>query len=132
MRTSTVVQIGIAALVGALVVAGLATVGGPMKGRTEKRDQTRLSDLREISTFVRCVADTQAKTLPDTLAPFEACRRELRIGDPYTGTPYRYEKVSDTAYQVCADFEDLPWMIENVDRSLDPETGCLSYSYTKR
>ncbi|MYM56103.1 hypothetical protein [Thalassovita mangrovi] len=130
MQADKIAQTALAALVAGLIVFGLLTVGGPGKGRMEKRDGTRLSDLQSLSIFVRCVADTQDKTLPDTLAPVDTCQRDLRLADPYTGEDYRYERVSDTAYRLCAEFEDPDWIIETRAASLDRATGCLQYTYT--
>ncbi|WP_212524921.1 hypothetical protein [Actibacterium sp. MT2.3-13A] len=130
MRTDRLAQIALAALVAALVVFGLLTVGGPGKGRMERRDATRLSDLQDLGQYVRCVANTQDKTLPAGLAPVETCQRELRLADPFTGAPYLYQRVSDTAYRLCAGFEDTGWVAEARERDLDPATGCLQFTYT--
>jgi len=122
--------IALAALVAALVALGLLTVGGPGAGRMEKRDEIRLSDLSEISGYVRCVADAEGKSLPDALTPMTTCQRDLRLTDPYTDAPYRYDRVSDTSFRLCAGFENPDWVIEVRNAELDPETGCLQYSYT--
>lgn len=130
MRAERIGQAGLVVLALGLVVAGLATVGGPGKGRTEAQDRTRLSDLQNLSHYVDCVADAQGKRLPETLETVESCKRELRFADPFTGETYRYERVSDTAFRVCARFADpegLPggWS----DPFLDAETGCLLHPY---
>ncbi|MBR9652184.1 hypothetical protein [Thalassovita aquimarina] len=130
MQADRLAQTALAALVAGLVVFGLLTVGGPGKGRIEKRDDTRMSDLLVLSSYVRCVADTQGKTLPASLAPVDTCQRDLRLTDPYTDTPYRYERVSDTAYRLCAGFEDPDWIIETRGADIDRATGCLQYTYT--
>jgi hypothetical protein len=130
MRADRLAQVALAALVAGLVVFGLLTVGGPGKGRMEKRDATRLSDLSDLNFYVRCVANTQGKSLPASLAPVETCQRELRLADPFTGAPYRYERVSATAYRLCAGFEDPDWVIEARNADLDRATGCLQFTYT--
>ncbi|MDX1781955.1 MAG: hypothetical protein R3256_11625 [Thalassovita sp.] len=129
MRADRAVQVALALLVAGLVILGLFTVGGPGKGRLEMRDATRLSDLREISQYVYCVANTQDRVLPGSLAPVQTCQRDLRLADPFTDTSYRYEPVSDTAFRLCAGFEDPDWVIENGGADLDRATGCLQYTY---
>lgn len=130
MRIDRLAQIALAVLVAALVVFGLLTVGGPGKGRVEKRDATRLEDLQQISIYIRCVADTQGETLPVSLALGDTCQRDLRLSDPFTGAPYAYERVSDTAYRLCAGFEDPDWLIETRRADLDRATGCIQFTYT--
>ena len=129
MRADRVAEITLAALVAGLVIVGVLTVGGPGKGRLEKRDSTRLSDLRAISQYVYCVASTQDRVLPGSLAPVKTCQRDLRLNDPFTDTLYRYERVSDTAFRLCAGFEDPDWAIKNGGADLDRATGCLQYTY---
>lgn len=130
MQAERLPLIALAALVAGLVALGLLAVGGPGAGRMEKRDDARLSDLQEISQYVRCVADAQGKVLPEALDPMTTCQRDLRRTDPFTDAPYRYERVSDTSYRLCAGFEGAERMSRNIAARLDPETGCLQFSYT--
>lgn len=130
MRAERLGQVGLVVLAVGLVAAGLATVGGPGKGRTEAQDRTRLSDLQNLSHYVECVADAQGKRLPDTLATVEACKRALRLADPFTGEAYRYERLSDTAFRLCARFSGPDGLSGGwSDPFLDAETGCLTHPY---
>ena len=130
MRPDRLAPVALGALVAALIVFGLRSVGGPGKGRQEQRDTTRLQDLRDLRTYVVCVANTQDKTLPTGLVPVETCQREIRLADPFTGAPYLYERVSDTAFRLCATFEDPDWIIAFRAADLDRGTGCLQFTYT--
>jgi len=130
MRAETIAGIALGLLAAALVVAGLATVGGPGQGRIERRDETRLSDLQRLATYVRCVADTQQQSLPDALRPVETCQAEMRFDDPYSGTAYRYEKLTDTAFRLCARFEETDWLNDVRRGEIDPATGCMQFTYT--
>ncbi|WP_323779834.1 hypothetical protein [Thalassovita sp.] len=131
MQVDRLSQITLTALVAGLVVFGLLTVGGPGKGRMEKRDETRWSDLQELSAYIRCVADTDGETLPGSLDPaVGTCQRDLRLEDPFNGAPYNYARVSDTAYRLCAGFEDPDWLVETGGAVIDRATGCVQFTYT--
>jgi hypothetical protein len=130
MRGETFARIALGALAAGLVVAGLLAVGGPGTARVERRDDVRLDDIQRLADYVRCVADTQDRTLPEALRPVETCQGGQRFEDPFSGTPYRYEKITETAFRLCAGFEDIAG-INDVRRSgLDPATGCLQVTYT--
>lgn len=129
MRPEKVAMAALAALVGGLIVGGIVAVGGPAKGRIETRDRVRLSDLDEISRFVRCAANAGATTLPDSLEPVETCQRDMRLSDPYTDAAYVYEKVSPNAYRLCAGFEDPKWIAQHVRDNLESATGCIRFTY---
>ena len=130
MRAERFGQAGLVLLALGLVVLGLATVGGPGKGRTESQDRTRLSDLQTLSAYVECVAEAQGRRLPETLDTVEACKFQTRLSDPFTAEAYRYERVSATAFRVCARFADLEglpavWQVPHFDR----ESGCILHPY---
>lgn len=130
MRPEALARLGLSVLVTILILLGLIASGGPGAGRLEKRDQTRLSDLRSLGSYVICVANARDQTLPDSLAPVEVCRRTMRREDPFGGVPYRYEKLSPTAFRLCADFEDPARMNTGWGNDLNRETGCIDFTYT--
>lgn len=130
MRGETIAGGALGLLAAVLVIAGLATVGGPGQGRLERRDETRLSDLQRLASYVRCVADTQQQTLPDALRPVETCTAQVRFDDPYTGMAYRYEKVTGTAFRLCAGFEDADSLNDGRWGEVEPATGCIQHTYT--
>ncbi|MBD3679083.1 MAG: hypothetical protein HUJ27_11890 [Rhodobacteraceae bacterium] len=130
-RSDLLPQILLGGLVVAAVIAGIIVVGGPKAGRMERRDTIRLEDLRKLAEFVRCVASTENKQLPEVLQPQAACTGQARLADPYTDVPYTYRKTSDTTFQVCAAFERPDAVIYTYFASgtFDAETGCATVTY---
>ena len=118
-------------LLGAGVVAALAAgfwlIGGPEVARTENRDQKRMSDLHSLQGHVTCLARTKGKALPRVLDATRDCPAP-QLTDRFTDDPYRYARLSDTAYEICAEFE-LPDRLHTSSR-FDAETGCLHGTYT--
>ncbi|AXC48373.1 hypothetical protein DRW48_00435 [Paracoccus suum] len=109
----------------ALSVGGaLVFTGGPMTGRSERRDETRMNDLRRLSSQVQCLATNGPRRLPSELAPTPACPSEVRLADPYTAAAYRFEPVEPDSYRVCADFEH-PLKADDWQSDLDVARGCL-------
>jgi hypothetical protein len=118
-------------LLGAGVVAALAAgfwlIGGPEAARMENRDQNRMSDLHSLQDHVTCLARTKGKVLPQVLDETRDCPAP-RLTGRLTDDPYRYARLSETAYEICADFE-LPDRLRPSPR-FDVETGCLRGTYT--
>lgn len=118
-------------LLGAGVVAALAAgfwlIGGPEAARMENRDQKRMSDLHSLQGHVTCLARTKGKALPQVLDETRDCPAP-QLTDRFTDDPYRYARLSDTAYEICAGFE-LPDRLHTSPR-FDAETGCLHGTYT--
>lgn len=129
MRGEAAARAGLALLVVALIAGGLATVGGPGTGRVERRDGTRLSDIQRLATYVRCLADTRGGAPTDALRPVETCRADIRFDDPFTGEPYRYERISPTAYRLCAAFENADWLAARPYTELDADSGCIQFTH---
>lgn len=98
----------IALLAGVAVVAGLILSGGPMQGRKETRDRVRADDLTRIDGQVNCLAQN-GDPAPWELAATPACPDQPRLADPYTGAPYRVERVDDRNIRLCAGFETADW-----------------------
>lgn len=100
------------------VLVGIVIVGSPMQGRAEKFDEQRVSDLRSIQNEIlnevygmdRGIpvpegARVLPKPLPKNLESVASAAQyeKLRITDPETGIPYRYETKNST-YRLCATF----------------------------
>ncbi|WP_158644565.1 hypothetical protein [Paracoccus jeotgali] len=68
------------------VIAGLVIGGGPMQARMEKRDLNRLSDLRQISAHIACLAEGLGR-LPDTPPPRLTARNHRRWPTPIPARP---------------------------------------------
>lgn len=129
MRPEAFARIALAVLVVGLVALGLVVVGGPGRGRMESRDETRLSDLHRVRTYVICVAKSGGGVLPDRLERLEICQQDIRFADPFTGEPYRYERLSPTAFRLCATFEDPERIQDRRWDALAKETGCLHETF---
>ncbi|MBL27065.1 MAG: hypothetical protein CMM50_05875 [Rhodospirillaceae bacterium] len=122
-------------LIVAVIAAALYTTGGPLTARAERRDEVRHGDLNRLVDYVQCVADKEDGQPPETLSRSSDCWQDIRLNDPYSGEPYRYEKLSDVSFRVCATFEtEQPERASPMpDDRFDPSSGCLySQSYTRR
>lgn len=129
MQNNSLAQIALAVLVTGAIVGGLLTVGGPGQGRMERRDSTRLQDLRGLGRYVICLAKHNNDTLPDNLSEAAFCPGNDRLGDPFTGAPYAYERLGSNSFRVCTSFE-APDRIEYYDMgNFDPATGCYTHVY---
>lgn len=129
MKADRLALAGLVLVALGLVAAGLLTVGGPGAGRSEQRDRTRLGDVERLGNYVACVADTNGGVLPDALRPVGTCAGGERFEDPFDGTPYTYEKLSDTAYRLCAAFEDPGRLDREGWARLDSASGCIQFTY---
>lgn len=118
----------IAGLAVIVVVLALSITGGPGQGRMERRDETRLQDLQRIAAQVECLALAADGALPADPASTPLCPADVRVADPYTGAPYRYETLSADAFRLCAGFEtDLAIRMAGNQVNVDVEAGCLHF-----
>ena len=126
MQRDTLAPLVIGGLVAAAIAAGLWVTGGPTSARAEKRDLSRLEDLRRLSEFINCVAQ-ETKEVPEMLAPMDSCGTDQPFLDRTSNAPYRFEKLSDKSFRLCADFErpDLVADDDIADGSLDRASGCI-------
>lgn len=131
MRPDRPAALALILLVVVAVALGLWTVGGPMQGRAEARDETRYRDLLALQRQVRCLADAAGGRLPEVLEETETCHIADRYADPYTEAPYRYEKLSESGYRLCAGFETArPGdFTAGPEVKFDAEAGCLVISH---
>jgi hypothetical protein len=131
MRPDRGGSLALIALVVAALLAGLLTVGGPLQGRAEKRDGVRIDDLLQIRGQVTCLAEAAGGVLPSDLAATDDCDLAERLADPYTGAPYRYARISDTAYRLCAGFEtETPRRYAaGTATGFDEGSGCLVVTF---
>ncbi len=97
--------LAIALLAATAVVAGLALTGGPGHARKERRDRERENDLANLGRLVVCLARENGDRLPEMLDTTPRCDRQVRLADPFTGEPYRYEVTGPRSYRLCAGFE---------------------------
>lgn len=98
------------------VLWGLMTVGSPLKGRMERLDEQRVSDLRLIQNemlnyvygatrYDGGTATSLPKPLPETLDELakNSSYEKIRTTDPQTGDLYEYLP-NGTSYSLCANF----------------------------
>lgn len=131
---------GVAVLLLAAIVAGLLSVGGPGSARRDRYDLLRYQDLRFLETALKCTNwRILEPELPDELT-LESLRSYCggvevepdRLLDNETGKPYRYTKISEKEFSVCADFYDAnsPMIksrsVARTSLSFNPDTGCVS------
>jgi hypothetical protein len=131
MRPERLAVLLAAVAVAAAIAAGIWSVGGPRQGAAERRDEARYRDLLELRQQVYCLTDAAGGALPETLGETDACHIARRYEDPYTGAAYRYERLSDTAFRLCAGFE-APDVTRFSNQNFDAETGCLNFSRDHR
>ena len=89
-------------LVGAAVIVGLATVGGPGAARLEKLDDARFNDLYSLEQSIHTVWRRNGAPPPslDSLGVLPP----NALTDPETGEPYDYRVLSDSTAELCATF----------------------------
>ncbi|SIT86783.1 hypothetical protein [Pontibaca methylaminivorans] len=121
-------RLGLAVLSAGAVALALWSMGGPRTGQAEVRDKARMEDLQRLARFVRCVANADEGTLPETLAPDGRCMSAPPLTDRFDGTPYRYEVTSPRGFSLCAGFERTETLrvYGETGRMFDPDTGCLN------
>ena len=105
MKPTETAAIALGVIVIVEVIAGLLTVGGPLTGRAERRDDQRRDDIRDISENIRCLTRVAGGTIPDQPRITDRCPEVFPASDPFSGEPYEYEKLSMIAYRICATFE---------------------------
>ena len=86
-------------------IAGFWLIGSPNKQRLLSLDQERVDDLRLISTELWVQSGrgepNQFVPLPEALPNSGSQDAYL---DPKTNEPYKYRRLSDTTYELCATF----------------------------
>ena len=135
MPNSQAPALVLSALVLVAVVLALLQVGGPGTARMEKRDAVRLEDLRKMSRYVACLAETAGGALPEQVRRSDACTTrlgEVRLTDPFTDLPYGYERLEGELYLLCAAFE-RPASLERTahwHERFEASTSCLTLHFT--
>ena len=94
----------IVALAAGTIIAGLAVTGGPMQGRAERRDQTRMSDIAAMSRQAHCLANAESRVDGD-LSATALCPDAPRMQDPFSDAPYQVEVLDPRHLRLCAAFE---------------------------
>jgi hypothetical protein len=115
--------------VGAALIAGLLTVGGPGYARMEKNDNQRVTDLNRLyGCLVNLVGDVSVEDA-DEICRNSSDPRDLR--DPATQDPYEYTQTPDGGFKVCATFQTKNFETNRYIRrqqiKFDGMQGCRSY-----
>lgn len=122
---------GLVVFAAVLIGIALVIVGGPGQGRKERHDETRRSDVLRLVN--QCFPQDQP--IPAELST-EICG-DVRLVDPFMDAPYRYERVADDRFIICAAYE-LPqeqkdmvaWAGMFPSLSHDPQTGCTTFRHS--
>ncbi len=121
-------QIALTILALSAVAAGIVSVGGPNAARIEKRDNQRLSELRSLVWHTQCLARENGNILPDMLTVTDTCPDKLTEDSLLRTEGYRYLKVDETSFKICADFEDIGALKKRRPAEAIDETGCRAAS----
>jgi len=115
-------MIALMSLILIAIVAALWTIGGPSQARAERRDMTRWQDLQSLARHMDCLL-LDGKAITGTSA---VCPGQPRAEDPFSGTAYVVDQVTDQHITLCAGFEtDLRQLGPYIsDQNLDSERGC--------
>ncbi len=94
-------------LVAGAVITGLMLTGGPEYARLTKLDRKTSEELQTVQTLVTGYYSVNHK-LPEQLADVKA-KRQFRQWEPeyspLNDPAYRYAKVNETRFQLCATFK---------------------------
>lgn len=99
------------------VIFGFFEVGSPWEVRTRKIDQSRVSDIVTLKSRIDSYY-SKNKKLPNSLSSLALNSYESDVTkDPETNKEYKYSKVNQDTYKICATFNTA------TDKNKDP------YSY---
>ncbi|WP_193174851.1 hypothetical protein [Oricola nitratireducens] len=124
----------------AAIVTGIAMTGRPSQARKEKFDQLRYRELTAIARILHCEKKSDTRpVLPKELSEDsfrEYCGGTTATADMFvdneTGKPYRYRRLNDRDFAVCAKFYDARkamrsrpfWSIHTY--AFNPASGCMT------
>lgn len=117
------------------VVAAIMVMGTPGAQRQLRQDERRVRDLDSLRDDVEAWAKQRGELPPD-LATLE--RRpgvRLRVTDPFTGEPYRYEPIDARRYRLCATFQtDTAQLRDNawIDKAWRHPSGPYCFELTRK
>ena len=92
-------------VVAAACVGAFLLMDPPSLQRKQKLDNRRVSDLQRIEMAIDAHYRRE-DALPPNLAALDSAAPWIEIAsDPETGSAYRYERIDDTHYRLCAEFD---------------------------
>lgn len=118
------------------LIAGFWVMGTPDRQRLIRADRQRLRDIRSIAQKLSWKATRKDEyKLPKTLLENNLAK------DPLTNQPYLYERLSETTYQLCAEFatDSSTYLLQNrsqdrnVDKWAHPQgRHCFNFDVTEQ
>lgn len=109
------------AIVVGSIISGFAVLGSPATQRLYKYDEQKINELLSINSEINNYYNTKG-VLPRTLADITAVAYYIVIVDSQTGKPYEYEKIDETTYNLCAEFN-------KTSKEKDKLNSTLQYPY---
>ena len=85
------------------IVSGFSVLGSPYTQRLYKYDDQKVNDLININSEINNYYNTKG-VLPKNLADLNETAYYLSLVDSQTKKAYEHEKVSETSYRLCAEF----------------------------
>jgi len=93
-------------------------LGSPRTQQLLKYDQQKVTDLQEINYQITSYY-TNNGVLANTLEKMTSGGYYVAKVDPQTQKPYEYQRVSDTTYKICAEFNKASDNNNNLTMPLD-------------
>lgn len=84
------------------IILGFAVFGSPRTQQLLRYDEQKVNNLRMLDDQIKSYVQTN-KSLPDKLTDISSYNTQFQI-DQQTQKQYEYEKISDTTYNLCAEF----------------------------
>src|SRR3989338_1360042 len=110
-------------LILASIIWGFSVLGSPRTQRLYKYDEQKVNDLSNINNQIINYY-TNKGILPNTLEEMAKGNYYIAQVDPQTEKPYEYEKISNTEYNLCAEFNKA----SDDKNTSDPYRGLYSYN----
>lgn len=127
--------------VGLAIAAGLWATGGPGEQRARRYDEARVDELRKLAHALLCLTPvTRKHPLPEILTTSgisPSCKGLIFVDqdllDDETGKPYRYQRVNDSSFRLCADFHDSETVAREILSAYDRYTtgGASLHTYMR-
>lgn len=94
-----------AGIVTALAVgAGVWVIDSPAQQRLQRFDESRLQDLRMLDSAARSYHQVHDQLPADLAALAAQPGAALNLSDPQNGPDYRYRRLDDSHFELCAQF----------------------------
>ena len=85
------------------IVWGFSVLGSPRTQQLLKYDEQKVNNLQNLNSQVVSYYSEKG-TLPNLIKDMENGNYYIQIMDPQTQKPYEYQKINNTTYNLCAEF----------------------------